>query len=100
MEKSILLKKCKSISNASKFGYSATSIVRNMVDSLGLQFKEPKTCNIRLKKHIEVVVCKKQLQKEHHIPKMSSVSKSLGVAFLTNVTLAFYFVFLFFFCLT
>ena len=76
MEKSILLKKMqKCFKCGAKLGYSATPIVRNMVDNLGLQFKEAKTCNIRLKKHIQVGLCKKRLQKEHHIRKMASVSK-------------------------
>ena len=57
-----------------KLGYSAMSLVRNMVDNLGLQFKEPKTCNIDARNsHIEFGLCKKRLQKEHHIRKMSSV---------------------------
>ena len=69
--KSHNIKKITSVSSAAKFGSSATSIVRKMVYSLGLQFKEPKTCNIRLKNHIKVVLCKKAVtKKKKHIRKM------------------------------
>ena len=86
------IKKITSVSSAAKFGSSATSIVRKMVYSLGLQFKEPKTCNIRLKNHIKVVLCKEAVtKKEHHIRKMWSVWKAATVAFFYKSHFSFLF---------
>ena len=97
MEKAIILKKNDKCFKCGKFGYSATSIVRKMVYSLGLQFTEPKTCNIRLKNHIEAVLCKKTvIKRTSHLKNVKCLKSSkLRVAFFTKATLAFCF-FLFF----
>ena len=75
---------------------------RKMVDSLGLQFKEPKTCNIQLKNHIEVDLCKKKT-----VTKRTSHSKNVkclkssksGLFYKGHFSFLFCFVF-FYICLT
>ena len=70
-----------------------------MVDSLGLQFKEPKTCNIQLKNHIEVDLCKKKT-----VTKRTSHSKNVkclkssksGLFYKGHFSFLFCFVFFFF----
>ena len=83
------------------FTYSASSIVRKMVDSLGLhvQFKEPKTCNIYDSRiTLKLFYAENGYKKNVTFEKCRVWKAATRVAVFTKVTLAFYFV-PFFFCL-
>jgi len=70
LEKAANIRKMRAFKNDQKGpqskGYSPSKIL-----SMGQKIKLPKTCEKRFYKHIEVVLCKRQLEKAAHIRKMN-----------------------------
>ena len=90
------IKKINKCFTCGKFGYSATSIVKKMVNSLGLQFKHALyDSRITLK----LFYAKTKLLQKEHTRKISSVWKAERVAFFTKVTFKLAFCFVLFVCL-